>query len=533
MVKINKNKDNKNRKRICLKLADIFFLLMISLLIFPVSAPAINEAKDITKEELVLSLEECIDLALKRNLDIIVEKINPRIQEMEIVKEKAVFDPFLTLELRNSETINRSTSIISGAGRQKWIGRFLGWEDNLEQESFDFNASLAKKIITGGQCELKFTNNRFATNSFYQYNDKTYLSTVTFSLFQPLLRNFGINFNKTKIKIASNNRDISTDDLKLKITVIISELQEIYWDLVATIEELKVRYQSLELARNLLERNNALVEAGRLAPVAILQAETGVASRKEGVLLAKNAAITAQDRLKRTIDLLGDPYQSDTSIVPSETPRFIEKKIDLAESFKTALNNRSDFNQARIALANQRLIFDSAKNQLLPKLDLMASYSMNGTDSGYRRNLDDLSEGDKYSWEAGILLEVPLGNRWAKSQYSQEKMRISMAEIELNDLKKNIFLEVKETAREIETNRERIKVTQSARILAEKKLKAEEERFKLGRSTTTDLLKFQEELSQAKSNENRALIDYQKSLVRWEAATGQSLKKHYIEIASH
>ena len=509
-----------------------YFSLMIVSLILLVFVPSSNEAIESKKGVWILSLKECIELALKRNLDIISERINPRIQEVEIVKEKAVFDPSLAFETKKNKSVSEPTSILSGAGVEWWIGRFLGWRETLEQESLDFNVGLTEKIPTGGQYELKFINTKFKTSSIYEYYDESYSSSLYISFVQPLLKNFGLNVNRARIRIASNNRDISMGQLKIKVTAVISELQETYWGLVAAIEELEVRRQSLELAQNLLAQNRILVKEGRLPSVATLQAENAVASRKEGVLLAQNAVKDAQDRLKKIVNLMDEPTQEERPILPSDRPHFIEKNTNVADSYELALANRAELNQARIALANQELAFKLAKNQILPKLDILASYRLTGTDPHYRDNINEVFDRDMYSWEAGVVLEIPLGNRLAKSEYSQEKMKLRQAKIKLDSTKKDILLEVRKVVREIETNRERIELTRTARVLAEEKLKAEEERFKLGRSTTTDLLKFQEELSLAKSSENRALVDCRKSLSRWEAATGQTIEENNIEIAS-
>lgn len=515
------------------KLAGPANFFVIGSLILLVLFPSSNEAKGINDEALVLSLEECIRLALKKNPDIMIEKINSQTQEMELLKEKAVFDPLLALETRNRKSINKPTSILSGAGRDEYgITPLLGWEANLEQESFNFNSTISKKMVTGGKWELKFTNNRFKTNSIFQYDDKTYGSSLTLSLIQPLLRDYGGNLNQTKIRIASNNRDISIDAFKMKVTAVISELQETYWDLVAAVKGLNVRSESLKFARNLLSQNKALVDAGRLAPIDILQAETGIVSRKEGILLARHEVKEAEDRLKKMIGLIAKPDQKERPLFPIDMPSFIEKKIDIKDSYEAALINRPGLNQTKIILANQKLALKHAKNQLLPKLDLLASYSLEGADSDYGDSIDELPQGDIYSWEAGIVLEIPLGNRRAKNRYSQEKMRLQIAELKLNNLRKSILLDVKRVVREIETNRERIDISHSARALAQKKLDAEEERFRFGRSTTTNLLKFQQELTLARINEDQALIDYQKALVHWEAVTGQTIAKNNIEIVS-
>lgn len=532
------------KKMTGLEVKKIFFVFFL-ILIFS----SLNEAKGICEERLELSLEECINLALEKNLDIRIESLDPRIQEMEIAKEKAEFDPRFILETKDSKSETETTSWLSGGGGRD---RKLSWEDwyswfrrvlygqgsvddifgllgyrkggVLEQESLDFSSKLITKFITGGVGELKFTTNRLRTNSFYEYYDETYRSYLTFSLTQPLLKNFGINLNKSRIRIASNNWDISKDQLRGKVISIVSQVQEAYWNLWRSIEEHKVRQYSLELAQNLLSLNEALVKGGRLPPVAILQAKSGVASRREGVLLAENAVENAQDYLRKMIDfdLMDESYKEEKPIFPKDEPDFIDKRFDVAESYKIALLNRPDFNQAKIALNNQKLALKLAKNQLLPKLDIGGSYTSSGIDPHYSETLDELSTRDNYYWEAGIVFEVPLGNRLAKSAYSQEKMKTKKAEMEIEDIKKKILLEVREIVRGIETNVERIEATHVARILAEEKLKAEEERFRLGRAITIDLLRFQEDLASAKISEDRALVDYRKLLSKWEMATAQS-----------
>ncbi|MDY6853162.1 MAG: TolC family protein [Thermodesulfobacteriota bacterium] len=524
----------KNYLKLRQRLAGSSTFFVVGSLILLVLFPSSSEAKGITEEELVLSLEECIRLALKNNPDIMIERMNSQVQEMELLKEKAVFDPLFALETIERKSINQPTTILSGAGKDEFgITPLLGWEANLEQESFIFNSRISKKLVTGGKWELKFTNNRFKTNSIFQYYDKTYSSSVTLSLMQPLLRDSGVGLNKTKIRIASNNRDISIDAFKMKVTAVISELQETYWDLVAAFKGLNVRSESLKFAQNLLTQNKALVDAGRLAPIDILQAENGIVSRKEGILLARNEVKEAEDRLRKMIGLIAKPDKKERPLFPINMPNFIEKEIDIADSYEIALINRPSLNQAKITLANQKLALNLVKNQLLPKLDLLASYSLEGTDSEYGDNIDELSQCDNYSWEAGIVLEIPLGNRWAKNRYSQEKMRLQIAELKLDNLRKDILFDVKRVVREIETNQERIDIAHSARALAQKKLDAEKERFRLGRSRTINLLQFQQELTLARINEDQARIDYQKSLVHWETLTGQTIAKNNIEIVSH
>jgi len=228
-----------------------------------------------------LSLRECMRIALNNNLDIKLARYNPQIGEKEILKEMAEFDPIASVQVTNQKSITSGTSLLSGAGEGDFFDRFPRWDDKLRLESLDFNAGVSKKLLTGGECNLALTNNRFETNSIFQFYDSTYQSDLVLSVQQPLLKGFGADVTKSRIRVASNNQSISTYQLKRRLLDVVSEVQERYWDLSFSMENLDVQKESLNLAQDLLKRNTALVDVGKLASIEILQAEVGVASREE------------------------------------------------------------------------------------------------------------------------------------------------------------------------------------------------------------------------------------------------------------
>ncbi|MDX1778915.1 MAG: TolC family protein, partial [Thermodesulfobacteriota bacterium] len=270
------------------------FLLTL-LIVVAVGIPVSADDHEVSSPDgnMELSLKQCIQLMLSNNLDLKIERYNPFLQEREISKEKAAFDPVARFSLQNSEIIISPTTLLDGVGP----------EQSYEQETFDYSASLSKKLITGGYGEIKFSTNRFDTNSFWQYDSPTYFSNLVFSLNQPLLRNFGIDLNKSRIIISSNNREISQARLMDRTAVMITTLQEIYWNLYLSQQVLDVQKDSLQLARDLKERNSALVEVGKLPSVEILRAETGIASREEDVIVAESATRNFEDVLKETLNL--------------------------------------------------------------------------------------------------------------------------------------------------------------------------------------------------------------------------------------
>jgi len=419
-------------------------ILSVSMLAL-VSAPYPSRAENLLSfnsldaaGEAPLSLRECVSMALENNLDIRVERYNPQIGEKAIIKENAAFDPVASVRVSNQKSVTTGTSVLSGAGGSEFLDRLPRWEDTLEVEGLDFSAGISKRLFAGGEYALELTNNRFESNSIFQFHDTTYQSDLVLSVNQPLLKGFGADINRSKIKVASNNQNISEIRFKQKVMDVVSEVQERYWDLSFSMENFHVQKESLNLAQDLLKRNTALAEVGKLAHIEILQAEVGVASREEGVLVAESAVKDAEDQLKLVLNLLDTDGKSEQAIFPSDRPRLEEQEICLQETIKSAIKNRPECEQVQIELENKNLALKVAKNNLLPVLNLEGSYGFNGIDDSYDGGMDELSTGDRYSWHLGINFQFPLGNRQAKSEYLTKELEVKKSIASLDQLKKKL-----------------------------------------------------------------------------------------------
>jgi outer membrane protein TolC len=170
---------------------------------------------------------------------------------------------------------------------------------------------------------------------------------------------------------------------------------------------------------------------------------------------------------------------------------------------------------------------------MLPLFDFQGSYGINATKGHLDESVQGLDAGGDYSWMVGVKVEIPLGNRWAKSNYQKSMLQIKKAETTLKSLERKIELEVRETLREIESNYKRTSATREALRLAEKNMEAEEERMDLGMSTSVDLLRVQEELAVAQSRSTKAIVDYIISLNNLDRVTGTALETHQISVQNN
>ena len=220
---------------------------------------------------LELSLRDVIANTLRNNVAIAVQEFQSKIRKEEIITQESVFDPTLSLEARADQQRNLTASAFAQPPKIK---------SNTQNLDLSFN----QKLKTGTEYELRFENQRSETNSQFAGLNPQYTTRFEANLTQPLLKNFGLDINKSSIYIAKNNLDISDFDFKNKVIEVIADTENVYWDLVFSREDLKVQQKSVERAQDLERRVKAQVEVGTLAPLEILQAKSEVASREEAVI---------------------------------------------------------------------------------------------------------------------------------------------------------------------------------------------------------------------------------------------------------
>ena len=502
----------------------LFFKLSIyffSLFLILVSVANANDP-------LSLTLKETIERVLKNNISISVQSYNSKINEQFIFEKEADFDPTLDFEFKFGEETRQSSSSSS-----------LSDAKNRNQD-YDWDFSVSQKFVTGGDYELSMDNNKNRTSSSLSSLNPTYSSDLALTVTQPLLKDFGIDLNKRKIYIAKNDQKISDHQFTEKVIDTLTEAENIYWDLVFSIEDLKVKETSLQRARDLEKQVKAQVDVGTLAELEILQAQSDVASRDEQLLNAQNLIEDNEDNLKNILNSSFDSEDGLKKIIPADSPVFEPgSENSLEEALKTALTLRPDLLAKKKELDNRNIEAKYNENQMLPTLDLIGSLGLNGlsgdsttTNGAYDTALSEAFSTNYGLWQFGINLSYPLGNRAAKSKLAAKRLEVAQLLLDIKDLEKNIIVEVREAHRQIKTDIKKVQATRVARKLAEEKLNAEEKKFKVGLSTSFNVLAFQEDLAEEQSNEIKAVIDYNKSLTRLNQVMARTLEAHDIKLFS-
>jgi outer membrane protein TolC len=382
--------------------------------------------------------------------------------------------------------------------------------------------SFKQQIVTGGSYELRFVNtwNRSAPAN-NRIANPLYQGALQLTFTQPLLKNFGIEVNTALIRQAQNTEESARQQLLQTILNTVFAVQQGYWELVFRIQDLGVRREALRLAENFLAENTLRVQLGTLAPVELVQSETQVKQREGDVITAEAAVREAEDVLKLTLNIPESLGTWRLRLQPTDTPPFTPlTEISVEEKVAFALQHRPDVLQAQLAVASQEIARNAARNRRLPQLDLGVTASVSGLGGSLSSATRDIGTADGYNWSVSLTFSYPLGNRAANNALQQQNLLLKQALIDQRTVQLTVSREIFQTVRNLETASKRVEVTRAATVLARTQLEAEQEKFRLGLSTSFTVLQFQNQLTSARSDEIRALSDYNEALGKLDQVTG-------------
>jgi len=475
-----------------------------------------------------ISLSDAAVRALQSNLDISISRQTKESRIFDITVEQAKFDPTFSVNGQYNRQVSPLNRPVFGG-----TGGTLSDIQTFDQRNSSVTVDATQNLITGGNVDLNYSPARTIVNqnvaTGFLFNP-AYTGGLALTLTQPLLRNAGIDVTKTFIKIAQNNADVEQHVFRDRVLTVLATVEQTYWELVFANENLKVAQAALKAAEELLATNRAKTKAGVMSIVDVLQAEAAVASRVEQVLVAEKSIRDQEDQLRRLLNPGEEELRQDVHLTPTDPPVIVLEPLSLQEAIDTAIEQRPEIVQAKKNLESGELNKQFARNQLLPTLSLQGTMGMAGLGKDYGDSVSKNFGGDFYNYGAGLVLSYPLGNRSAVSTYNKRQLEFKNAEASLVSVRQQIIVGVREAVRRVQTDFKRIETTRSARIMAEKQLQAEQERLKVGLSTTRFVLDFQRDLATAQGNELRSVVDYNKSLSNLARHKATTLDRYNLQL---
>lgn len=473
-----------------------------------------------------LHLADAVELALKQNLDIAVERLNPDAVAFQIAGLRNSYRPSANSTLGQRSQVNPPTNQLNGGQR-------------VTNETTTYNFGVSQLVPWGGgNFSLSFNNNRLDTSNVFANFNPTYTSTLSATYTQPLLRGFGIDNLRQQIAITQINREIADETLRATIATTVANVRNAYWDLAYARAAVDVARRSLELAEKLVEDNKARVEVGTLAPLDVVQAEAEAANRRQALAQVEATLQTAQLTLKRLLVTgTSDPLWNE-ELRAVDLPQVDVAPLDVGAAVRTALEKRTDLITARKNLDSNQVTLNYWRSESRPDLNLQLNYGAQGVGGtqfirsgtglgstitgtipgGYGDALSLLRARDFPTWNVALTMSYPIGGNNADAQAARTRVQRSQQSTRLKSLELQIATEVTNAALTVQSNLRRVEASRAARALAERRLEAEQSKFEVGLSTNFFVVQAQRDLSDAQNVELRALADLQKALVTFERA---------------
>ncbi|MFL6231791.1 MAG: TolC family protein [Thermoanaerobaculia bacterium] len=472
--------------------------------------PAEPPALDIRDNAIQLPIDRAIEVALQRNLGIVIQRYTRVQQRLSVIEALGLYD------------LNATIDAMADNNNSPAPTRFQA----SQSESQGINFGLRQRTPQGGLVSVGWQNSRSKSD----ITTSPYRSGVTFSFDQPLLRNYGRYANERSILVAQVQSRLSRQDFSLQVTDITQRVVNAYWSLVNAREQLVVAQESLQLARDLHERNRIQVQVGTLAPLELTQSEAAIATREEGIIQATSAVGDAEDTLRQLLNLPPGPLWQ-TAIVPTSDPKTDEKvTVNVDEALRIALAQRPELVSQQIQLEQARRDAEYFRGQLKPTLDLAVSYGYSGLGTAYSGAFNQITGLDFRGWSAQLNFAYPIQNRAARAQSASANIAVDRFQALYDQQRLVIETEVRRAARAVDTAVKSIDAAMKARQFQEKNLDAQKKRYENGMSTSFEITQIQEQLTQARSSEVTAIVNYRTALAEYYRATGKLLDQEGVVV---
>jgi outer membrane protein len=423
----------------------------------------------------------------------------------------------------------------------------------LQNDSRSFQFGYAQSWVTGTSAQLTYSSYRSKINSPANVLNPYTSGSLDFYITQNLLQGSGISVNNRNIRVAKNNMKVTDLQFKRQVITTVSAILNLYWDLVSFNEDVRIKEAAVTAAQKLLDDNKAQVGLGTMAAIEVTRAAAELSSTKEDLLIAQTNLSQQETVLKNALsrDGISNSALDEVRIVPLEKIQVPTKQLmrPIAELVQQALVNRPEIEQTKINVESSKINLAGTRNALLPTIQTFANLTNNGLTGspnalgggafgvpdpfvvgGYGNLLGQLFRRNYPNYAAGFSVNIPLRNRAAQADYVADQLSLRQSELQLQKSLSQVRVDVRNSVISLEQARARYETAVATRELAQQTLEAETNRFKFGESTITAIVQAQRDLSRNQSAEVQALANYTHARIAFDEAVGQTLETNSISL---
>ncbi len=490
--------------------------------------------------QLPMTLEEAITLALKNNNNIDISRNDVQVAEYNLRGARGVYDPLITSENYYESATTPTASAIGGAVNGAVTQtRFFG--------SGGVNGF---SPIGGGIYSADFNSSRTSTSNTNSFLNPQYPAALLLTYTQPLFRNFRFDNNRRQIEIAKKTLGLTDAQFRQQAIEVIAQVEQAYWDLVFSLRFLSVQIDAVKQARTQLESNQRLVAKGVIAPIDVVAATTQITTFEQNVYTAQESVTRAENNLKTLMlpDRTSEVWSraiTPVSDVSLETP-----KVGLEIALTEALKNRPEIAQLETNAEINKIDERYYRNQTKPQIDLVGQYTSQGLAGeltargqlanppvppnlvgGYFTSLGNLIAQDYPTYRVGVTIGLPWGNTVAKANLGRTLVQADRIGNQRAQQEQVIEAEVRNSMQALKSGEARLASALATRQSAEQLYESEQRQFRAGTTTFYLVLQRQTDLLVARSRELLAQTDLNKAISEFQRATGTTLSANNVTVS--
>jgi outer membrane protein TolC len=530
--------------------------------------------------KIYLTLRDAIDLALEDNLDIVISRYNLPIAQTDILRTSAggFFRGVNTGVVSGTPGGNAGgggggtgaggTSTGTGSAVSLYDPQITGqiFDDHSAQQLQNFqqegvpiykqnseqaSMSYTQAFPTGSSLQVDFSDFRGTSNGIYDYFSPQYFAKVRVIAQQQLLSGFGLSNNLRYLRIAKTNQKITDIAFTAQVIATVTQICDIYWDLVNAYEDEQVNERSVTFATDTLDKSRKQLQLQAIPEMEVLKAEGDLATRQQDLTVARTNLELQELYMKNAITRsLDDPLLEEMPVVPTDRigNRIQATSQPVQDLISMALKNRTELQIQTLGLENSQLSRNTARNALLPQVALYGVFIGTGLagqlNSAYYDKtipttlatgpggaLSSAFNASAPEYQVGLQLSIPIRNRIAKADQYRAELEYRQSQVGVEEAKKRIRIEVRNASYALEQGASRVDAARNARDLSQKTLDIMQKEQKLGAGSNQQTLSSERDLAVAESALVAAETAYEKARIELRRATGTILEGYGISIA--
>ena len=451
------------------------------------------------------------------------------------------FDPFLSGTLQYERNTQQGTS---------------SFQPNNTAATFTGDFGYTQGFSTGSNLSVTFNNTRVSTNNIISTYSPLLTTNFRAQLTQHLLQGFGRSVNRRFIVEAVNDRRITNSAFRQQLIYTITQVESIYWALVSGYEDEQAKERALAQSTQLSGDNRKQLQIGTLAPLDVITSDSQVATDQQALITSKTNLEYQQLLMKQAISRnLNDPQLSNAPVIPTDRvslERLPEEDLKTEDLVKQAYVNNPQIEQAVLNMRNNEITIKGLRNGLLPVIDAYAFYGTSAlagqpnpnaanfgtgtttstatTPSGYYGALQNLFLANNPDYAVGGTLSVPLRNRVAQADQARSQLELRQTQLRLQQLYTQLRIQVINAQYALTNDRANVDAAQTARDFNAQSLDAEQRKYKLGASTTANVLQQERNLASGENNLISATAAYARDRSSLQQILANTLDRYGVSI---